>query len=207
MMPRRKTRKAQTTASKLDDISEESTKSVPQKSFWERMNPYAGISRTSPDGQSLLSFDDHRNKGNELSPSKTGGNPSVRIYFEEISENETRPQKSQSSEPKANMKCKPSELRARRNKDPANVCIRCVVNGNYTKRTKENLTICIFLVTILQFVMMWTNLSSIQSGIWGIVMQVLYFRLMSIFPDVEVLSPLFISVCGESDRNPPAHPS
>ncbi len=41
-------------------------------------------------------------------------------------------------------------------------------------------------------------LASWKAAVWGLFMQILYVRLVSNFPKIEIRSPLFICVCGEA---------
>ena len=96
-----------------------------------------------------------------------------------------------------NAKKRPSHLGLRRNKAPPHLCIRCVVDSSYSSWMKNVLAVCIFSVVVLHLLFLYFGLSSIYAGVCGIVMQFLYHRLISAFPDLKIESPLFISVCGK----------
>uniref|UniRef100_A0A7S0MHQ3 Uncharacterized protein n=1 Tax=Cryptomonas curvata TaxID=233186 RepID=A0A7S0MHQ3_9CRYP len=60
---------------------------------------------------------------------------------------------------------------------------------------KKGLRFSISLVFAFQCLLIYYRIVSWESGVWGLVMQLLYHRLLCHFPKIDVTSPLFLSVC------------
>ena len=73
----------------------------------------------------------------------------------------------------------------------------------HTQKMKASTTKC-FLFSIVSaeiglHVFLWLSfLAPWEAAVWGLLMQSLYFRLVSNFPKIDFRSPLFLCVCGKA---------